>query len=106
MPHSIRMLNCVPAGQVTTKTVPKKYEFFQTNSLPPFLNVINKLLMTFLGEPISRSEVDSSASGESWEVDGIEFSVGVEVVKILVELWNATAETMNHDKGNSRFLIN
>ena len=97
------MSHAVGTGQKGSKAVSKKNEFLQTNSLPPFLDVIHKFLFTFLG---IWSEVDSSASSESWEIDGIEFSVGVEVVKVLVELRNATAKAVNHDKGNSGLLVN
>ena len=76
----------------------KKNEFLQTNSLSPFFNVVDKLLFTFFS---IWGEVDPSASGKSWEINGIEFSVGVEVVKVLVELWNATAKAVNHDKGKT-----
>ena len=94
------MFNCVPAGHKATETVPKKNEFLQANFLSPFLNVAYKLMLTVCSVYvwIMRGEVDSSASSKSWEVDGIEFSVGVKVVKVLVELWNATAKAMNHDK--------
>ena len=97
------MTHSVGAGQEGSETVPKKDEFLQANSLPPFLNVVHKFLLTFLS---IWGEVDSGTSSESWEIDGIESSVGVEVVKVLVELWNATTKAVNHDKRKSRLLVN
>lgn len=76
--------------------MPKENEFLETDSLPPFFNVVDEFLFTFLG---IWGEIDSSASGKSREIDGVEFSVGVEVVKVLVELRNTTAKAVNHDKG-------
>ena len=96
------MSHGIGTGQKCSKAVSKKDEFLQTDSLSPFFDVVDELLFTFLS---IWGKFDPSASSESWEIDGIEFSVGVEVVKVLVELWNATAKTMNHDKGKSRFLI-
>ena len=75
--------------------MPKENEFLKTDSLPPFFDVVDKFLFTFLG---IRGEIDSGASGESREIDGVEFSVGVQVVKVLVELRNTTAKAVNHDK--------
>ena len=83
--------------------MPKKDESLQTDPFPPFLNVVHKLLFTFIS---IRSEGDSSTSSKSWEVDGIEFSVGVKVVKVLVELWNATTKAVNHDKWKTRLFVN
>ena len=60
----------------------KKDDFLQTNPFLSLLNIVHKFLFTSLS---IGGEVDSSASSESWEVNGIEFSVGVEVVKVLVE---------------------
>ena len=73
----------------------KENEFLETDSLPPFFDVVDKFLFTFLS---IRGEIDSGASGEPWEINGVEFSVGVEVVKVLVELRNTTAKAVNHDK--------
>ena len=80
----------------------KENKFLETDSLPPFFDVVDKFLFTFLG---IRGEFDSGASGEPWEIYGVEFSVGVQVVKVLVELWNTTAKTMNHDKWDSSLLV-
>ena len=95
MPHSAGMSHSVTTRQESSKTVSKENEFLETDSLPPFFDVVDKFLFTFLG---IWGEVDSGASGEPWEIYGVEFSVGVQVVKVLVELWNTTAKTMNHDK--------
>ena len=110
MSYSIGMFNCVPAGQVTTKTVSKKNKFLQTDSLSPLFDVVDEFLLSSLVHKfpflVSLGEVDPSASGESREIDGIEFSVGVKVVKVLVELRNATAKAVKHDVGNPRLFVN
>ena len=80
----------------------KENKFLKTDSLPPFFDVVDKFLFTFLG---IWGKVDSGASGESWEIYGVEFSVRVQVVKVLVELWNTTAKAMNHNKWDSSLLV-
>ena len=83
--------------------MPKENEFLETDSLPPFFNVVDKFLFTFLG---IWGEADSSASGEPWEIYGVELSAGVEVVIVFVELRNTTAKAMDHDKRDSSLPVN
>ena len=102
MSHSVWMSHCIGTGQEPAKTVSKKDELLKTNSFTPFLDVVYKFLLALFS---IWSELYSSASSKSRQVNSVDFPVGVKIVKVLVELWNATAKAVDHDKGNTSLFV-
>ena len=95
--NSIRMLNGVRGTQIPSEAVSKQDDLFQSYSLPPLLQVLHEhrfILVWVVGK------LDSCAPGIAGKVDGVDAAGRMQVVVVLVELGNPTAETMHHHQRN------
>ncbi len=93
MANTLRVPHGVRTTQITSKAVTKKNELIQSNRDPPLFKILYEQILIFFGVV---GKLHACAASVAREVDAVEAAIGVKMVVVLVELWNATAKAVHH----------